>query len=198
MEPTPGAPAGDRPSRATEPVALVGPAESGLVVPVHEATPAVAQWRARLDPAAAHGVPAHVTVLYPFVTPESLDDAHVGRLTALFDDVAAFDFVLRRIGWFADTVVYLAPEPAAPFVALTERVMQEFPGHAPYAGAFDEITPHLTIGDRGSAAELQVAADAVAPALPIRARASEVWLMMGSATARTWRVHTRFALGGAA
>jgi 2'-5' RNA ligase len=143
-------------------------------------------------------VPAHVTVLYPFVTPESLDDAHVRRLTRLFDDVAPFDFVLRRIGWFGEKVVYLAPEPAAPFVALTEGVVREFPQHAPYGGAFDEIVPHLTIGDRGPVAELRSAADAVAPALPIRGRATEVWLMVGSSAPGAWRVHTRFALGGRA
>jgi hypothetical protein len=33
--------------------------------------PAVSRHRARLDRAAAWGVPAHVTILYPFVTPSA-------------------------------------------------------------------------------------------------------------------------------
>ena len=44
-------------------------------------------------------------------------------------------------------MVYLAPEPAAPFVALTEAVGAEFPGFPPYGGAFDEVVPHLTISE---------------------------------------------------
>ena len=42
-------------------------AESAVLVPVPEAERAVSRHRARLDGAAARGVPAHVTVLYPFV-----------------------------------------------------------------------------------------------------------------------------------
>jgi hypothetical protein len=40
---------------------------SAVLVPVPEAERVVSRYRARLDGAAALGVPAHVTVLYPFV-----------------------------------------------------------------------------------------------------------------------------------
>jgi hypothetical protein len=46
-----------------------GVAESTILVPVPEAEPVVGQLRARLDRAASRGIPAHVTVLYPFVPP---------------------------------------------------------------------------------------------------------------------------------
>ena len=45
--------------------------ESAVIVPVPEAEPAVGGLRAALDRAAVWGVPAHVTLLYPFVTPRA-------------------------------------------------------------------------------------------------------------------------------
>ena len=174
------------------------PIESALVIPVGVATPVVAPWRERLDAAAVHGVPAHVTVLYPFVPPPEITDDHIAGLAQLFSSFPPFDFVLERVGWFDTTVVYLAPEPDDPFIRLTELVVARFPDYPPYGGEFAELTPHLTVGDRGSPSELRAAADAVAPALPIAARATEVWLMVGSANPGAWRVRTRFQLGGGA
>jgi 2'-5' RNA ligase len=173
-----------------------GVAQSGLVVPVAAATATVAPWRERLDPAAVHGVPAHVTVLFPFAPPASIGPVHLQRLSHIFSMARPFDFALTGVGWFGETVVYLTPEPAAPFVALTERVVAAFPEHPPYEGEFDAIVPHLTIGDRGSPVELRRAAAAVAPALPIHARATEVWLMVGAPVPGAWQVRTRFPLGG--
>ena len=46
--------------------------ESGLVLMVPEAESVVRKLRYRFDPAAAAGVGAHITVLYPFVPPASL------------------------------------------------------------------------------------------------------------------------------
>jgi 2'-5' RNA ligase len=179
-------------------------AESGLVVPVPSATAAVAPRRERLDPAAVYGVPAHVTVLYPFVPPDELGPDDLHTLAEMFAAAAPFDFVLDRVGWFGESVLYLAPTPAEPFVALTRQVVARYPAHLPYDGAFDDITPHLTVGDRGTLAELRDAAAAVAPALPITARATDVWLMVGTparvdtAVRRdgSWRVRARFPLGG--
>jgi 2'-5' RNA ligase len=171
-------------------------AESGLVVPVPAATPVVAPWRERLDRTAVHGVPAHITVLYPFVPPSQVGPDVTRQLAELFAAAPPFDFALRQVGWFDDEVVYLAPEPAEPFVGLTHRVMDAFPAYLPYEGAYDQVTPHLTVG-AGAHADLRRAADAVQASLPINARAGDVWLMVGTATpARRWRVRARFPLGG--
>ena len=51
----------------------------------------------------------------------------------------------ERTGRFPG-VVWLAPEPAEPFIALTELLAAAFPDHPPYEGAHDEIVPHLTLG----------------------------------------------------
>jgi hypothetical protein len=50
-------------------------AQSAVLVPAPEAEPAVSHHRARLDRAAAWGVPAHVTILYPFVAPSAITAA---------------------------------------------------------------------------------------------------------------------------
>jgi hypothetical protein len=50
------------------------PAESAVLVLLPEAEIAVASHRAELDAAAGLGVPAHVTVLYPFVPPARIDE----------------------------------------------------------------------------------------------------------------------------
>jgi len=173
-----------------------GTAETALVVPVPAATSTVAPWRERLDRTAVHGVPAHITVLYPFVPPPELCPDDVARLAEMFAATPPFDFALDRVGWFGDQVVYLAPEPSAPFLALTRCVMDAFPGYQPYGGAYTDLTPHLTLG-AGPVDDLRQAAQAVQSSLPIRARAGDVWLMAGTtAPAGRWRVRARFPLGG--
>ena len=49
--------------------------DSAVVIPVPEAEAVVGPHRARLDPFAAWGVPAHVTVLAPFVPPHAITGA---------------------------------------------------------------------------------------------------------------------------
>ena len=47
---------------------------------------------------------------------------------------------------------YLAPEPSAPFIALTGALVTEFPQFPPFAGEFATIIPHLTVA-HGNAEE---------------------------------------------
>jgi 2'-5' RNA ligase len=131
---------------------------TALIVPVPEAEPWVADLRARFDPSAAEGVPAHVTVLVPFAPLADLDPAALARLSAALRATPAFDFTLARVGRFERTA-WLAPEPAAPFVALTRAVVHAFPGWLPYGGAFDVLVPHLTAAEGDAAAAEAVAAE---------------------------------------
>ena len=153
--------------------------ETALIVRVPEAEPLVADLRARLDPSAAEGLPAHVTVLVPFVPLADLDAAARARLEAALGAHAAFDFELVRVGRFERTA-WLAPEPATPFVALTRAVMRAFPGMQPYGGRHTAIVPHLTAAD-GDAEAAAEAAATLATRLtaqgPVRARCREVELL---------------------
>ena len=58
--------------------------ESAVLLAVPEAEPLVHEWRAVGDPSAAHGVPAHVTLLYPFLPSDQLDDGVIAELAWFF------------------------------------------------------------------------------------------------------------------
>jgi 2'-5' RNA ligase superfamily len=99
--------------------------ESGLLVEIPEAEPAVRRFRERLDSSAGLGVPAHITVLYPFIPPAALDAAVLGQLERLFAAVPRFAFRLDRTSWFGQEVVWLAPSDPGPFRILTQCVVEE-------------------------------------------------------------------------
>lgn len=153
--------------------------QSALLLPVPAAEPAVGPHRARLDEAAWDGVPAHITVLYPFLPPAGIGDSVLVSLGTLFAGLAAFEFALDRVGWFGDEVVWLGPRDPAPFTAMTNLVFTTFPSCPPYGGQHSEVIPHLTIGHSGGPQALRTAAESVSPCLPIEAAAEEVILMTG-------------------
>jgi hypothetical protein len=47
--------------------------QTAVIVPVGAAEPIVGRRRTRFDPAAATGVPAHVTIIYPFLSGQDID-----------------------------------------------------------------------------------------------------------------------------
>ena len=126
-------------------------AESGFIVRVAEAEPLVLALRERYDESARLGVPAHVTVLFPFMSPEHIDASVLERIHRVVGGVQSFEFSLSTTGRFPATA-YLEPAPSSPFVALTEALAAEFPQFPPFAGEFPTIIPHLTVA-HGNAEE---------------------------------------------
>ena len=110
------------------------PTQLALIVPVPAAEPAVAARRTELDRAASWGVPAHVTVLYPFLEPQRIDEDVIAELQTITGSMTAFDLAFERVEWFGDDVVWLAPDPDLPFRALTKAVWDRYPEYPPYAG----------------------------------------------------------------
>ena len=168
--------------------------ESALLVPVPEAEPLVRRWRERLDRSAAMGVPAHVTILYPFVPPGQVDDGLLVDLRSLFGEVAPFDYALTELRWFGEDVLWLAPAPDTGFRRLIDAIVARYPRYPPYGRPEQEVVPHLTVGDSGGQDALRAAEAALQPRLPVPASAREVWLVEATETER-WRVRERFALG---
>jgi 2'-5' RNA ligase len=123
-------------------------ADTALVVVVPEAEPYVSALRERYDPSAAVGMPAHITVLFPFIPFEQLSSDVLHRIDLTCATTRPFDFHLSSFARFPDCF-YLKPEPAQPFVDLTLRVVAEFPAYPPYRGLFDSIVPHLTVAQGG-------------------------------------------------
>ena len=123
--------------------------QSTLLVPVPEAEPWVKNLRERYDPVAAAGVPAHVTVLFPFVSPDLLTDSDLAKTTKTFQRFRPFEFRLEQVGRFPESL-YLVPDPDEPFISLTEAIVGEFPEYPPYGGKFPKIVPHLTVANRSA------------------------------------------------
>ena len=146
---------------------------TALVVTVSEAEPVVHEWRGRHDPSAAAGMPAHVTVLYPWLDEAAIDDGVDEALAALVAAEPEFDLRLGEIGRFAGTL-YLRPDPAEPFRRLTAAVAATWPDHPPYGGAYDDVVPHLTVADREAEDVLDRVEAALAGFTPITARITSV------------------------
>ena len=171
-------------------------ARSGLIIEVATAEEAVGAWRRRFDPQARLGVPPHVTVLYPFVPPDQIDAPTLEKLQTLLTVIPPFQFELVRTGWFGDrATLWLAPEPAEPFVHITKTLAAAFPEYPPYGGQFDGTIPHLTVGPEGAADELLQAEQELQGRLQIRAVANAVTLMTELPTGR-WERRSVFELAG--
>ncbi|WP_140637441.1 2'-5' RNA ligase family protein [Methylibium rhizosphaerae] len=119
-------------------------AQSALVVRVPEAEPWVHALREQFDPSAKQGVPAHITVLHPFMSPELVSERVLAGIRHTLSQMVSFDFQLSKIGRFPG-VAYLAPEPATPFIALTNCLAECFPEYPPYGGQHQGVVPHLTV-----------------------------------------------------
>lgn len=168
---------------------------TGLVVVVPEAEPAVGSLRHRLDGNAVLGVPAHVTVLFPFVPADQLDDAVLRRVRAVVRAVPRFGYDFAGTDWFDDEVLWLAPTDPAPFRRLTELLAAEFPQHPPFGGRFDDVVPHLTVGHGHPRAVLAAAERAVASRLPVTGTAREVTLLAQVEPGGRWATAAAFPLG---
>ncbi|SNY45202.1 2'-5' RNA ligase family protein [Paractinoplanes atraurantiacus] len=172
------------------------PTHSALILAVGEAEPVVAAHRERLDAAASWGVPAHITVLYPFLPPAEIDEHVLTALTGVAASVPAFFCTLERVDWFGDNVVWLAPAPATPIVTLTAAVTARFPEILPYGGEFTDIVPHLTIGHDHPREVLEAAAADITAHLPIHARVSSLRLIAGRPSPGPgWQNLAEFPLG---
>ncbi|WP_243057207.1 2'-5' RNA ligase family protein [Nocardioides sp. SR21] len=139
------------------------------------------------DPAFVH---AHVTALAPFA--DALTDDVERRVAAIAADTAPFDFVLARMDRFPDGTLYLVPEPDGAFRAMTARLAAEFPEFPPYAGAFPEVVPHLTLDLLSDDVFEESTLALLGDAIPARCRAERldlVWYEPGAVEVRrSWRL----------
>jgi 2'-5' RNA ligase len=165
-------------------------AATAIVVLVPELEPLVGRFRAIHAEDAASGMPPHVTLLYPFLHPDLLDVAVDRAVADVVGGFEPFRFVLGRIGRFPG-VLYLAPEPADRFLALTEALRRRWPAIEPYGGAFPTLVPHLTVTTGPAPAAL---AAALERALPVEATATVVSLMTSDRRGR-WSTRNTFPLG---
>ena len=126
-------------------------------------------------------LPPHVTVLFPCP-----GDVHaVGEVVAQFQP---FEVTFARLERWPE-ILWLAPEPAEPFIAMTEAMLKRFPEYPPYGGLHEHVVPHLAVAE----AQLDETEARVAPLLPLRSRAETVVLYEHIEAAR-WREVETFRL----
>jgi 2'-5' RNA ligase len=171
-----------------------GARQSAIVIPVPEAESLVADYRLEHDPVASAGVPAHITLIVPWVPPDEIVDGDLAELAKTLSEIEPFDFSLGRVCWFGRRVLWLGPDPVEPFIKLTGMLADRF-GTPPYGDEFDEVVPHLTVAHAtdGTSESVQVIAVRLASRLPVACRTKEAWVMVGDGS--RWAVHSKFELG---
>ena len=140
------------------------------------------------------GVPAHVTLLYPFIERDDLDLAVRSRLREIVADHTPFAYRLAGMAEWPDAT-YVAVDPVEPFVRLHRDLQAAFPDWPIYgAGADFEFEPHITIADRAGKLEPGVREDSSWRALPRPARAASIDVIATRPDGR-WRLVWRIPLG---
>ena len=106
-------------------------AATAIVVPVAAAEAALGRWRRAYTDDGAEGMPAHVTLIYPFADESVLDDVMIADLGGVLAAFAPFDARFGTFGRFdADPpVLYLEPTRPQPFLDLIADVARHLPLH---------------------------------------------------------------------
>jgi 2'-5' RNA ligase len=168
--------------------------QSIILIPVPSADPIVGEWRKKYDEVALHGIPSHITLLFPFKESSQISQEIIQRLEILFSNIKQFSFTLEKINTFPN-VIFLEPNPRNTFIKLTETIVHNFPDNLPYEGKYPSINPHLTIGGLSEEQKIhslreEIARD-ISSALPIKTRAREAWLMVKDENGE-WHIQTKF------
>ena len=159
---------------------------------VAEAEQAVAEHRAEHDPMAGRGVPAHVTILHPFRA--DVDEVTTDEVASVADEIESFEATFGAVGRFPGEVVFLVPEPAATFKAMTSSIIAAFPDCPPYGGDHPDPEPHLTIGSSLDPAVANTVAEALPPNLPIETYVDRLTLLVEDDEGN-WTVDRSWPLG---
>jgi hydrogenase maturation protease len=139
---------------------------------------------------AAHGLTAHVTLLYPFAPPSDLDREMRARIAQIVATHSRFAFRLAGPAHWPG-VLYASVEPEEPIRSLQADLAAAFPELPLYGGTFDFV-PHVTIAEGPIAGEIVIIKDPAWAALPAMFAARSVELI--SRTGGAWRTKWRFGL----
>jgi hypothetical protein len=167
--------------------------ETAVLLVVPEADALVDGWRQRSTPPPPPGVPAHVTLLSPFLPQDRVDAGVLAELGWFFAGVDAFRVRFEQVGWFHDTcVVYLDPagRDLNQLIASLARRWPECPLE------FPDPQAHLTVLQSPDPALRAEAGAAMAPGLPIEVAVTQAELWVRGADGR-WSQTAVFPLGEA-
>ncbi|MGO9123411.1 MAG: 2'-5' RNA ligase family protein [Terriglobales bacterium] len=168
--------------------------ESAIIVPFPEVELIVGPMRLQYDRAAQLGVPAHITLLYPFCPPQAVAGV-IPTLRDVCAAIEAFQFSFTELRRFPATA-YLHPDKAERFECMIRTLVKTWPDFKPYGGSFSDIIPHLTVADKVDDQTLNAVEDSLRHQLPIKCVTREVWLLT-SDDAGMWSRRAAFPLAPA-
>ncbi len=172
---------------------LGAPSDSSAVIVRAQLPAALERLRRTSVSDAAAGVPAHLTMLYPFVAPGRLGLDVRAAVATVASRHEPFDYRLADRAVWPDTV-YVRVEPAAPFVALQADLARAFPAFPIYGtDSTFEFVPHVTIAERDGMSRASESHPAWA-SLPRSGRAAAVEVITRSDNG-SWRLIWRVPLG---
>jgi len=171
-----------------------GTGASAVLLRVPEAEPVVGAWRQEGDPSAAAGLPAHVTLLAPFLPADQVDEGVVAELEWFFAGVDAFSLRFSAVGCFErDGVVFLEPDGSG-LDELSDALARRWPEAPPYRGRHAHPHAHLTVVHTDDGALRARASAGVEPALPLTAVVATAALWTCDTTG-AWSERAVFPLG---
>ena len=167
-----------------------------IMVPAPEVEPHVARLRLQFDPAAKRGLGAHVTLVHANLPAKGIEPSALEQIAAAVSSVAPFDYQITRVARFPGTL-YLAAEPAAPFVLLEARLSIALQTGEQAERREEPVTPHVSVVRKSSIDDREMQAD-LAMLLerhgPISCVCSAIVLLENSSG--VWRPVQEFVLGG--
>ena len=92
------------------------------------------------------GIPLSITLLYPFVPRDTLDEEQLTALRTFFASRGPLTFDLARIEEFPGEVVYAVPEPDDELRATMRELWTRFADYPPYGNAGSDPPPHASLG----------------------------------------------------
>ncbi len=164
---------------------------SSLMFTVPAAEPLVGALRAAHDPAAFAGVPAHITLLFPWKPPAQISDADLDAVSAHLAGIGTVELRFDRLARFPG-LAYLALADPKPVIALIRGLAKAWPAYPPYEGKHPQIVPHLTVA-HGSDDVLDTVEPHFAGVLPLVTTVDHVSLFTEDDTDH-WHERTRFSL----
>lgn len=163
---------------------------TGLIFPVPAAQALVDKFLLQTDPTRDSGLPAHITVLFPFVpvTPRVTE-----KLEAFFKDIPPFEINFDKAAKFPLNT-YLVPRQNDFLIQIIEKASRTF-DIKPYGGVHPKIIPHLTLVHSSNEIVLNSALIQANNHGPISDTIDKALLLAPSKHEKGWKIKHTIALG---
>jgi 2'-5' RNA ligase len=131
------------------------------------------------------GVPAHLTLLYPFLPPVELTPVVRTVIAQIAATESAFSYEMRGPTRWPDTI-YVAVDPERPFLRLHAALAAAYPDYPIYGRPRFGLVPHITVAEGDCVEDPATLADPAWAVLPAPAGAAALEVIASNAAGR-WR-----------